>query len=499
MKVSVTTLPLNELDVDLLIVPLPEDVDEAVRDQLLEDLGPELQRAMDDVGGKKDDSALIYPTEARAKRVLIVGLGKKDDADAERVRQAAASAASVAHKREATTVGFVVPVLPLDGESIGQALVEGFMLSGYRFTRYKTEQTSTFDGPQRMVLHASEKERDARRGAERGRLVAEAVCAARDLVNLSPDEKTPRLFAKAVEKSGKRYGYDVSVWNKTLIEEEKMGGLLAVNRGSQEPPVFVELTWNPEHAVNEKPIVLVGKGVMFDTGGLSLKPTKNSMDFMKADMAGAAAIVGTFEAIAKLNLQLHVVGLIPATDNRPGENAYVPGDVLHMHSGKTVEVLNTDAEGRLILADALSYAKTYRPELVIDVATLTGAQVVALGSNVAALMTNAWDGAEERLQAMTAAGKRSGDRVHPMPLDDDYKEQLDSDVADLKNVGGKEAGCITAGKFLEQFVSYPWMHMDIAGPAFLQSEKPYRPKGGTGFGVRVLTEYLRERADPRTK
>jgi len=499
MKVSVTTLPLRELDVDLLIVPVAEDAPEAHTSHLIDVLGSEVERALADVGGKKDDDALVYPAEARAKRVLLVGLGKAADADAERVRQAAATGASVAQKRETTTVGFVVPDLPLDGEATGQALVEGFSLGGYRFRQYKTDAQGAFDGPQRLVLHADAKERGARRGAERGRVVAEAVNAARDLVNLSPDDKTPTLFAKAVEKSGKRYGYEASVWNKTLIEEEKMGGLLAVNRGSQDPPVFIEMTWKPEHAVNEKPIVLVGKGVMFDTGGLSLKPTKNSMDLMKADMAGAAAVVGAFEAIAKLNLQLHVIGLIPATDNRPGENAYVPGDVLHMHSGATVEVLNTDAEGRLILADALSYAKTYRPELVLDLATLTGAQVVALGSNVAALMTNRRNDPEARLEALREAGQRSGDRVHPLPLDDDFKEQLESDVADLKNVGGKEAGCITAGKFLEHFVSYPWAHLDIAGPAFLQSAKPYRPKGGTGFGVRLLVEFLRDRADPRTQ
>jgi leucyl aminopeptidase len=218
---------------------------------------------------------------------------------------------------------------------------------------------------------------------------------------------------------------------------------------------------------------------------------------MKADMAGAAAVIGAFEALARLDVPLYAVGLIPATDNRPGEHAYVPGDVLRMHSGTTVEVLNTDAEGRLILADALSYATTYRPDLVIDLATLTGGQVVALGSDTAALMTNDRDGAHERLAAMEAAGRRSGDWVHRLPMDAVYGKLLESDVADIKNVGGREASAITAAKFLEHFVDYPWMHLDIAGPAFLTTEKPYRPKGGTGFGVRLLVDFLRDYASPK--
>ena len=276
-----------------------------------------------------------------------------------------------------------------------------------------------------------------------------------------------------------------------------MGGLLAVNRGSVDPPTFSVLEWQPEHARNSRPIILVGKGVVFDTGGLSLKPTKGSMDSMKSDMAGAAAVIGAMEAVAKLELPLYVIGLIPATDNRPGELAYVPGDVIKMHSGKTVEVLNTDAEGRMILADALSYATSFYPELVIDLATLTGAAVVALGDIVAATMTNEEKGAKERLASMVAAGEASGDRVHPLPMFDEYNEQLKSTVADLKNVGGREAGSITAAKFLEHFVDYPWIHVDIAGPSFLAKERGYRSVGGTGFGVRLLVRFLQDLAEKK--
>jgi leucyl aminopeptidase len=280
-----------------------------------------------------------------------------------------------------------------------------------------------------------------------------------------------------------------------LIEEEQMGGLLAVNQGSQEPPTFTVLEWMPDNRRNERPVVLVGKGVTFDTGGLSLKPTKDSMDAMKSDMAGAAAVIGAVEAVARMELPLYVIGLIPATDNRPGENAYVPGDVIKMHSGKTVEVLNTDAEGRMILADALSYAKTYNPEVVIDLATLTGAAVVALGNLAAAVMTSEGPGAAELIAPLVDAGVRTGERVHELPMYAGYGEQIKSDVADIKNVGGRGAGSITAAKFLEHFVSYPWIHMDIAGPSYLKAAKPYRTIGGTGFGVRILVDYLRDYAD----
>ena len=499
MKVSVTTLALPDLDVDLVLLPVAQDEVETVLPSLVGSMGEALKQAADDFTGDAKEAILFYPDGARARRAALLGMGPSATIDAERLREVAARGAGLAAERKAATVALRVPKTALDAEAAGQALVEGLALASYRFLRYKTEEEDGYTGPERLVLHAADDEKAVRRGAERGRVIAEATSTARDLVNTSPHDKTPTLLARAVEKLGKKHGFEVSVWDKALIEEEKMGGLLAVNRGSQEPPVFIELTWLPEQAVNEKPVMLVGKGVVFDTGGLSLKDTKDSMDHMKADMSGAAAVVGAMEALAKLNVPLYVVGLIPATDNRPGENAYVPGDVLVMHSGLTVEVLNTDAEGRLILADALSYAQTYRPELVIDLATLTGAQVVALGSQVAAAMTNAQNGAAQRLDGIVAAGQRSGDLVHPMPMHDHYAQLLKSDVADIKNIGGKEAGSITAAKFLEHFVAYPWIHLDIAGPAFIHSEKPYRPKGGTGFGVRLLVDFLRDYAHPKKR
>lgn len=491
MKVSVSTIALSELDVDLLIVPITEQDADGGLTKLVEHFGDAVERVRSDVSGKKNTTALLYPEKGSSPRVVLSGLGDSEDMNVETLRRAASSGASVVRSLTTETVAITIPNVSIEKELASQALVEGFMLGSYSFNRYRTE-----NGPesevQRLVVQTETDDKQARRGAEQGRIVAESVCTARDLVNLSPDEKTPTQFSKAIAKSAKKYGYEVSVWDKAMIEEEGMNGFLAVNRGSVDPPTFTVLEWNPENSRNKKPIILVGKGVTFDTGGLSLKPTKGSMDSMKSDMAGAAAVVGTFEAIARLELPVNVMGLIPATDNRPGKSAYVPGDVIRMHSGKTVEVLNTDAEGRIILADALSYAQGLNPELVIDVATLTGAVVVALGDFVAGIMTNNQKGMEERLSGMSGAGERSGDLVHALPMHDEYAELIKSDVADIKNVGGRSASSITAAKFLEHFVDYPWIHVDIAGPAFLSKAQSYRPVGGTGFGVRLLVEFLKE-------
>jgi leucyl aminopeptidase len=454
-----------------------------------------VSEAWSDFDGKPGTGLSTYPEKGiTARKLLFVGLD--DDPDLEAVRRAACVAAKNCKSPKAQTVGLVVPDSTSGADLTGQALVMGFMLGLYRFSKYKTDGDSDPD-PERLVLQVGKDDKSVRAGAERGKIIAECVMTARDLVNTSPDEKTAPQLAATIEQLARKHGFEAVTWDKAMIEEEKMGGLLAVNRGSIEPPTFSVLEWRPDNPSNKKPIVLVGKGVVFDTGGLSLKPTKDSMDHMKADMSGAAAVVGAFEALARFKVPLHVVGLIPATDNRPGQSAYVPGDVIKMHSGKTVEVLNTDAEGRMLLADALSYAKMYRPELVIDVATLTGAAVVALGDHVAAIMTNEGDGADVRLQRMLESGERSGDRVHAMPMFDEYSEQLKSSVADLKNVGGRGGGAITAGKFLENFVDYPWIHVDIAGPAFASTEHGYRGIGGTGFGVHLLVDFLLSRGSVR--
>ena len=309
---------------------------------------------------------------------------------------------------------------------------------------------------------------------------------ARDLVNRPVIDLTATKLAEEAKAAGKRHGFSVEVLEKKQIESLKMGGLLGVNYGSVEPPTFTIMEYQGEGASNKKPIVLVGKGVVYDTGGLSLKPS-NFMDTMKSDMGGAAAVIGTISAIAEAKLPIHVIGLVPATDNRPGKNAVTPGDVITISDGTTVEVLNTDAEGRLILSDALVYAKRYNPELVIDLATLTGAAARAIGRYAIVGMGNA---PKENMEALQTSGFKTRERVVEFPFWDEYKDLLKSPIADLKNIGGPEAGAITAGKFLEHFTDYPYIHLDIAGPAHLSKRVGYQVEGGTGIGVRLLYDFL---------
>jgi leucyl aminopeptidase len=287
---------------------------------------------------------------------------------------------------------------------------------------------------------------------------------------------------------GKEAGFHVETFHKKKIESLKMGGLLAVNKGSIDPPTFSILTWKPEKPRNEKPIVLVGKGVVYDTGGLSLKPTNDSMDYMKCDMAGAAAVVGALYALAINKVPVHVVGIIPATDNRPDGNAYVPGDVIKMFDNTTVEVLNTDAEGRMILADGLAWAEKLNPALVFSIATLTGAAHAAIGKYGIVSMGNA---GKKEMDALKRSGDKVFERIAEFPFWDDYEELLKSDIADLKNIGGRYAGAITAGKFLEHFTNYPYIHLDIAGPAFNKTRESYHGKGGSGIGVRLFYDFIK--------
>ena len=315
-----------------------------------------------------------------------------------------------------------------------------------------------------------------------------AVFWARNMVNEPVSYLTAQKLSEEIELLANDAPITVEVLQKAKIESLKMGGLLAVNKGSIDPPTFTIIEYKPKKAINKKPIVLVGKGVVYDTGGLSLKPTKASMDSMKSDMGGAACVTGAIYAAALNKLNVHIIALIPATDNRPGGNAYTPGDVITMFDGTTVEVLNTDAEGRMILADALAYSEKYNPELVIDAATLTGAAVVAIGTKASCIMGNASDKVFSQLEK---SGNEEHERVVRLPFWDDYYEEVKSTIADLKNLGGPYAGMITAGKFLEHFVKSPYVHIDIAGPAWLDSTENYKGFGGTGTGVRLLFNFLK--------
>jgi leucyl aminopeptidase len=387
-------------------------------------------------------------------------------------------------KKEKSTEAFIQN---LSGNADGGlALAEGLVLAAYEFSGYKTDEKSRQAAPLATITLVG----DAATEAQTTELqhVLDGVAFARDLVNMPLNKLNAQQFADRLADAGDQAGYTTDILDFAKIESLRMGGLLAVNLGSPEPPTFSILEWKPAGAKNEKPYVLVGKGVVFDTGGLSLKPTPNSMDMMKCDMAGGAAVGGVLYALAKNNVPLHVIGLVPATDNRPGGLAYVPGDVLTMHSGLTVEVKNTDAEGRLLLADALSFAKKYHPELVIDLATLTGAAVRAIGTEGAAVMGTA---TPETTAQLLAAAHRVHERLVEFPLWDDYADHMKSDIADLSNLGKGDAGHISAAKFLERFIEgTPWLHLDIAGPAFLTAPDSYRGKGGTGTGVRLLYEFL---------
>lgn len=376
--------------------------------------------------------------------------------------------------------------LSLSGEKEGlTALAEGILLGNYQFLKY---QTQTEDKKNPLQTLALDETICTTAECNELEVIADAVTKARNLVNEPLSYLTAERLAEKFIAMGKEASFPVEIFHKQKIESLKMGGLLAVNKGSIDPPTFSILEYKPDNAVNEKPLVLVGKGVVYDTGGLSLKPTAGSMDFMKSDMAGGATVGCALYAAAKAKLPVHVIALIPATDNRPDGNAYAPGDVITMYSGKTVEVLNTDAEGRLLLADALCYAKKYDPALVIDVATLTGSAVMAIGTQGIVGMGTA---DEQTKNALKTAGNLVHERVVEFPLWDEYGEGLKSSIADITNLGPREAGSITAGKFLEHFIDYPWMHLDIAGPSYLQKPESYRGKGGSGTGVRLLFNFMK--------
>jgi leucyl aminopeptidase len=384
-----------------------------------------------------------------------------------------------AHKYES------IQLQSLTGDDAGlEAVAEGCALSNYQFLKYKSgkKDTNTLNTIQVISKQLS------RTVIDHLNITTEAVAKAKDMVNEPQSYLDAVTFADEMKAMGKKAGFKVEILHKKQIEALKMGGLLAVNMGSQLPPTFTIMEWKPKKAKNKKPLVLVGKGVVYDTGGLSLKPTPNSMDTMKCDMAGGAAVAATMYAVAKAELPYHVIALVPATDNRPGENAYTPGDVITMYDGQTVEVLNTDAEGRLLLGDALAYAKKYNPGLVLDFATLTGAAAAAIGSYGIVCMGTA---DEQQKAALKQSGNDVYERLVEFPFWDEYAKLIKSDLADMKNIGGPIAGAITAGKFLEKYTDYPWMHFDIAGPAYISAADSYRGKSATGVAVRLLFDFIR--------
>lgn len=447
--------------------------------------------------GKPGQVLTLHPADWPAVSLLLVGIGPSEAITLDCLRKGAAVAARAARSLGAGTVAiaepdpaFLAPASGLKGdavwEEIGAAITEGILLGLYRYDRYKTAKNDNGGKLSRAVIVSRSRLRlaDLKRGSARGRILADAVCLARDLSNAPGNEIYPETLAARAREVGRRTGIRVTVLDLPKIRALKMGGLLGVSAGSARPPRFIIMEHNRGRSGGT--VVLVGKGVTFDSGGISIKPSAGMAE-MKMDMAGAAAVIATMQAIALLKIPAHVIGLVPATENLPSGTALRPGDILTHLNGMTSEVDNTDAEGRLILADAIAYAKKYSPEIVVDLATLTGACVVALGHVAAGMMGTS----EAHMTRLKHAAERTHELVWQLPMFEEYERLIRSDVADVKNVGGRWAGAITGALFLKKFAgSMPWVHLDIAGPAMIEDASEYVPRGGSGFGVRLLAEYL---------
>jgi len=495
MNSSVVTTPLASIETPLLavIVPSGNALSPALAD-LDRATGGTLARALStgDYKGKKDETALFYGTGS-VQRVLLVGVGKAAEVSRSSLRRAAA----VAGKR-ARAVGvprFAIAVAPearrnVPARDVGQVLAEGTSHGAWAFTEMKKPPEEPRVEVEAVVIVAnSAEQKEVEAGRVIGAAIADGARFTRWLQMLPGNRCTPSFLAEQARELAKKNGQVVTTLDLATIKREGMGALLAVAQGSAEEPRFIVLEYQGG-AKGAAPVVLVGKGVTFDSGGISIKPAAN-MEEMKYDMSGAAAVLGTFEALGRLKPAINVVGVIPATENLPSGTAVKPGDVVTSYSGKTIEIINTDAEGRLILCDALWFVKRLKPAAVIDAATLTGAVTVALGSQATGLMGND----EALMTEVQAAGERAGERCWPFPLWEEYHDLLKSEIADVKNSGGRGAGTIAGGWFLKEFVDgYPWVHLDIAGTAYTDGEGPHQTKGPTGMGVRLFSEFVLRRA-----
>ena len=444
----------------------------------------------------KASEILLYHTHGKvpAKRLLLVGLGKKKDLTLDAVRQAMGHAVKRVRQTKAGSFTVTVPAVTPKGHSpveVAQAMTEGAILGGYQFTAYRSDNGAGKDVG-RMTLLAQQKGqvRQLAEGIRRGVATAEAAVFVRDLCNHPSNVMTPTRIANEAKAIAKDEGLTLKILEQKDMEQLGMGALLGVARGSNEPPKFIVLEYNGAKKKDERPVVFVGKTITFDTGGISLKPAEN-MEHMKADMTGGAEVLASIRAAARLELPLRLISILPVAENMPGGRAMKPGDIVKTLSGKTVEVQNTDAEGRLILADALAYAQRYHPAALVDIATLTGACVVALGQFAIGMF-----GTDQRLkEQVRKSGLKAGERVWEMPLWDEYFEQLRSDVADMRNIGGRGGGMITAALFLSKFAGDgPWVHIDIASTDWSERERAYIPKGPTGIGTRLLLQYLIDRS-----
>ena len=489
MNIRIQSQGLTAVRSDLLVLPVVQGQqngpDVKTLDASLDGaLSDQIKRSR--FQGKRGQTLVCHAQQRLpSPLLLLVGLGKHDGLDSAVWRNAGAAARRHAQTWRAKTVAWYLAA-DVDAPQVGAAVLEGLLLSGYVFRKYKSDndkttavETMLFAGPGLKKNAALNKALDT------VQYTAPGVFLARDLVNEPASVATPTYLANQARRLSNGNGLRTEVWGVNKIKAAKMNGLLAVSRGGPEEPRFIKLRYAPTGRPKKK-IALIGKGLTFDSGGLSLKPAK-SMQTMKIDMSGAAAVLGTMYAVSQIKPRVQVTGYVPSSENMPSGTAQKPGDVICYRNGKTVEVLNTDAEGRLILADALIAAREDKPDVIIDLATLTGACMVALGSQVAGLFSN-----DEKLtDDLMASGRKAGEPLWPMPLVEEYKTDIKSNIADIKNIGGGYGGAITAALFLQEFVAdTPWAHLDIAGPAFSERALPHAPRGGTGFGVRTLINYV---------
>jgi leucyl aminopeptidase len=496
MQIGVQQGNIQDSDADTIIVNLFEGVTypggaTGAVDSALDGAISELI-ASGDLRGKEGEVAVFYPRGAiPARRVIVSGLGRSDKFDLEQVRRAAAAAIRKARTLRAERVATII-----HGAGIGrlpvalaaQSTIEGTLLALYRYQAPKQEEEEQHEIQSVTIVEYDDQRLPAiREGVRLAEAIVAGVTLARDLVNAPPNVATPSRLAEVAQEIAAEAGMAVTIGDRDWARAQNMGAFLAVARGAGEPPQFIVLEHNGERDDLDT-IVLVGKGITFDTGGISIKPAEG-MGGMKADMAGAAAVLGTMRAVGRLALPLRVIGIAPATENMPDAHAYRPADVITASNGKTIEIISTDAEGRMVLADGLVYAGRYRPQAVIDLATLTGSAIIALGENVAAGLFSTEEWLRDQL---VSAGATTHERVWPLPLWDDYAEAIKSDVADMKNSGGRFGGIGTSAMFLKAFTSYPWSHLDIAGVAASKKERAYSAVGATGFGVRLLVQFLRD-------
>ena len=494
MEIKVKAADITRLRVDALALPVFEGTGKlnGTLAALDKKLGGTLLKLVKsgEVKGKAGEVTVIFSLgKVAAERVVLLGLGRARKLDAETLRTAAALFSRRAKKQGWSTLALFCPD-GFDAAALGQAVAEGTELGGYAFNKYFSKPEKKAAVKRLTLIEAGNRRRAAlRAGAARGQVMADAQMLARDLVNEPSNQMTPGDVAEAAGKVAAENGLEIEVHDGEWIEEQGMGCLLGVNRGSAQPPKFIRLDYKGGKT-DVIDLALIGKGVTFDSGDISIKPSEGMGD-MKGDMAGAAAVIAAMEAIGRLKPQINVTALVAATENMPDGNAYKPGDVLRAMNGKTVEIVNTDAEGRLTLADAICYANSLKAKRLIDVATLTGACVVALG----AVTTGAFGNNQRLMNRLLKAAKETGERTWQMPLGDVYKELNKSDIADVKNAGSRWGGAISAAEFLHEFAgSTPWVHLDIAGPSDTTREAGYLAKGGTGIPVRTLVTLVLEMA-----